>query len=94
MQPVLDYYELLRVDPAASATVIHEAYPIIRGFYLRFVRLGEEPPELLDVLEEAYAVTSDPVRRARYEQDREEQLATSAGSLPRPDLPGSTPASR
>jgi curved DNA-binding protein CbpA len=78
-QSDLDYYDLLRVDPAASASIIHEAYPIIRGFYLRFVRLGKEPPELLDLLEEAYAVTSDPVRRARYEQDRAHWQRPSTG---------------
>jgi curved DNA-binding protein CbpA len=93
--PPLDYYELLRVDPGASASVINEAYPIIRSFYLRFVRLGEEPPELLDLLEEAYAVTSDPVRRAQYEQERASRIATVSPTLPQPDVSsGSTPAGR
>jgi DnaJ-class molecular chaperone len=65
----VDYFELLRVDPSATTSIVNEAYPIIRGYYLRLVRLGEEPAELLDLLEEAYAVTSDPERRMQYEQE-------------------------
>lgn len=66
----MDHYELLRVDPSASAGIIHEAYPIIRGFYMRLVRAGQEPVELLDRLEEAYAVVSDQMRRLQYDQQR------------------------
>jgi DnaJ-class molecular chaperone len=64
----VDYFELLRVDPHATTSIVNEAYPIIRGYYLRLVRLGQEPAVLLDLLEEAYAVTSDPVRRQAYER--------------------------
>jgi curved DNA-binding protein CbpA len=61
-----DHYELLRVDVSASAGIVDEAYPIVRGHYLRLVRVGEEPEELLYLLEQAYAVISDPVRRMTY----------------------------
>lgn len=75
--PEIDYFDLLRVDRNATTSIINEAYPILRGYYLRLVRLGEEPPELLDLLEAAYAVTSDPARRAQYERSQMTGVASS-----------------
>jgi curved DNA-binding protein CbpA len=67
----IDYYEILRVHPRADSGVIAEAYAALRNYYLRLVRLGAEPEDLIDYLEEAYAITSDPDRRRRYDRARE-----------------------
>ncbi|HXG35560.1 MAG TPA: hypothetical protein VNL15_01175 [Dehalococcoidia bacterium] len=63
----LSYYELLRVDPKALPEIIRHARPIVRDYYLAAVARGEVTPQILDRLEEAYSVLSDPVRRAEYD---------------------------
>ncbi len=77
----VDYYEIMRVDPGAHASVVREAYGVIRNVYLRLVSRGHARPELLDWLEEARAVLSDPARREQYDTRR-------GGS----DAPAATPA--
>ncbi len=69
--PNVDYYEILRVAPGAEPAVIEDAYSVLRNLYIRLVRVGSEPRDLIDCLEEAWAITSDPVRRQRYDEDRE-----------------------
>ncbi len=92
--PGLDYYEILRVDPDADPSIISEAYVILRNHYLRLVHGGSARPELIDFFEEAYAVTSDPDRRSKYDaargmsaQRRREQCqpeASMAQAVPAP----------
>lgn len=69
----VDYYQALRVHPAAESSIVAEAYAVMRNYYLRLVRLGREPPELLDLLEEAYAIISEPARRKEYDSQRRKQ---------------------
>jgi curved DNA-binding protein CbpA len=66
----VDYYEILRVAPNAEASIIDEAYTALRSYYVRLVQSGYSPLGLLDYLEEAYSVTSDPERRSRYDAER------------------------
>ena len=69
--PNVDYYEILRVAPGAEQAVIEEAYSVLRNLYIRLVRVGSEPRDLIDCLEEAWAITSDAERRQRYDEARE-----------------------
>jgi len=69
--PNVDYYEILRVAPGAEPGVIEEAYNVLRGLYIRLVKVGSVPSDLIDCLEEAWAITSDAERRQRYDEGRE-----------------------
>jgi curved DNA-binding protein CbpA len=64
-EPV-DYYELLQVSPNADADLIHRVYRVLaQRFHPDNRDTGS--PELFRRLHEAYAVLSDPVKRARYD---------------------------
>lgn len=65
-----DHYEIIRVQPDAIPGVIEDAYATMRTQYLRLIRAGHAPVELLDALEEAYGVASDVERRRAYDQRR------------------------
>jgi hypothetical protein len=82
-QAWVDYYELLRVDPAAEPPVIEEAYAIMRDQYEASVESGEAPPELLELLDEAFETTRNAARRIRYDAERPQYLeAASAAAAP------------
>ena len=65
-----DYYEVIRVHPIAAPKIVDEGYAVMRMVYLRLVTLGEQPVHLLDLLEEAYSVTSDADLRRKYDATR------------------------
>ena len=69
----VDYYDILRVLPVAEPVVIKEAYATLRSFYLRLVHLGGQPPALVDYLEEAFSIVSDPGTRSVYDEARSER---------------------
>jgi curved DNA-binding protein CbpA len=90
----VDYYEILRITPTAEAPIVEEAYSTLRTYYVRLVQGGYSPIELLDYLEEAYVVASDPDLRARYDSERERASNSSplpvtavAAAAPRPKTP-------
>lgn len=66
----IDYYDVLRVHPDASHSIIDEAYETMHARYLHLVRTGQEPLRLLDAVEEAHEVLSDPKRRQEYDAAR------------------------
>lgn len=76
-----DYYEILRIVPTAGGAIIEDAYATLRTFYVRLVQSGYSPIELLDYLEEAYVVTSDPELRARYDSERERKSSGSQAAI-------------
>ncbi len=89
----VDYYEVLRVDPDADTSVIHEAYSILRNHYLRLARRSNDGADLLDALEEAYAITSDPARRAEYDAARgHRRYVPSPPLVPAPVVRPSAPS--
>jgi curved DNA-binding protein CbpA len=65
-----DYYEVIRVHQTAAPKIVDEGYAVMRTVYLRLVRLGDQPVHLLDLLEEAYSVTSDADLRRKYDAAR------------------------
>src|SRR5215217_7185382 len=73
----MDYYETLQVHPRADAEAIKAAYARLRELYDPN-RLDGAADELVslarakrDVIERAYAVLSDPARRAAYDAEQE-----------------------
>src|SRR3954464_15010173 len=71
-----DYYETLQVHPRADATAIEAAYARLRELYDP-ARLDGAADELVDLarakrdaIERAYAVLSDPARRAAYDEEQ------------------------
>lgn len=86
-----DYYEILQVHPRADAEAIEAAYARLRALYDP-ERLAGAADELLvlarerrDAIDRAYAVLSDPQRRAQYD-------AELAESSPAPAVPQSEAA--
>ena len=65
-----DYYEVIRVHEAAAPEIVDEGYAAMRTVYLRLVTVGDQPVHLLDLLEEAYSVTSDADLRRKYDATR------------------------
>jgi curved DNA-binding protein CbpA len=72
--PQFDYYEVLRVTPDVDPSILAEAYPTIRGYYLRLINTGQANDDLIDALDEAYSVVADPRRRRIYDDERERWL--------------------
>jgi len=68
--PAVDYYQLLRVDPAAELPVIEEAYEVMRSQYQDLVEAGQAAPELLKLLDQAFETTRSPAQRRRYDAKR------------------------
>jgi curved DNA-binding protein CbpA len=62
----LDYYKILRVQPNATAPMIHTSYQALMRQALRDSPGGGE----IARLDAAYAVLSDPQRRAAYDLER------------------------
>jgi len=86
--PGVDYYELLRLDPLANSAIIAEAYASMRNCYLRLAELGKVTPALVDLLEEAHEVISDPERRRQYDRARKKakpSISTNGAREQKPD---------
>jgi curved DNA-binding protein CbpA len=71
-----DYYETLQVHPRADAAAIEAAYARLRELYDP-ARIDGAADELVDLarqkreaIERAYAVLSDPARRATYDEEQ------------------------
>lgn len=82
-----DHYETLQVHPKADGDAIQSAYERLRERYnpAKFDGAAEELIELArnkrDEIERAYAVLSDPQRRAAYDDElRAAQATTQPGS--------------
>ena len=90
-----DYYEILQVHPKADAEAIRAAYERLRERYAP-ERLEGAAEELVDLarqrreaIERAYAILSDPQRRAEY--DRQLQTILQPAPPPVPDTAPSIP---
>ena len=93
--PGVDYYELLRLDPLANAAIIQEAYTSIRNCYLRLVELGKVTPALVELLEEAHEVISDPERRRAYDRARKKarpSISANGSRVQKPENGKNAPA--
>jgi hypothetical protein len=77
----LDYYRILQIQPDAPAPMIHTSYQTLVRRALRDSPGGDE----IARLDAAYAVLSDPQRRAAYDIER----AARTGGRERAAKPGS-----
>src|SRR4029453_10156053 len=59
----IDYYDLLRVDPAAEQPVLEEAYTVMRELSQTAIDEGRATPKLLDLLDEAFRTVGEPASR-------------------------------
>lgn len=90
---ILDYYQVLQVDPRAEPEVIQAAYRGLAKKYHPDVYRGADRDERMRAVNEAYGVLGDPVRRAEYDQTRKlhapsgTAFKTSAGVAPTPQSP-------
>ncbi len=70
-----DYYEILQVSPTAESEVIQAVYRRLARKYHPDTTGNEASAEKMKLLNEAYAVLSDPVQRKAYDQNFPRQPA-------------------
>jgi DnaJ-class molecular chaperone len=63
-----NYYQILQVDPSASAEVIEVAYHRLARMYHPDVNRDHDAIQRMQQLNEAYDVLCNPARRAQYDQ--------------------------
>jgi hypothetical protein len=68
----VDYYEVLQVHPRAHPLVIRKVYHVLMRDLKHHPDLGGDV-EIAQLINEAYSVLSDPVRREAYDRFRAEQ---------------------
>jgi len=66
----IDYYKVLQVDPEADRDVIEAAFRRLARKYHPDTNRSGEAEEKMKMLSEAYAVLSDPEKRARFDAQR------------------------
>jgi len=67
---VIDYYKILQVDPFAEPEVIKGAYQRLAKKYHPDMYKEADATRRMQLLNEAYAVLSDPIERQRYDETR------------------------
>src|SRR3989442_14212998 len=65
-----DYYELLEIQPEASADEVHNAYRSLAMRYHPDRNAAPEAASMMAVINEAYSILGEPARRRRYDQER------------------------
>jgi curved DNA-binding protein CbpA len=78
LQPAVNYYDLLQINPHAEIETIERVYRILAGRYHPDNQATGDA-EKFRVLSDAYQILRDPVKRAEY--DKQFQV-TPAGPLP------------
>lgn len=95
--PLKDYYAILQVPHTASPAQIRRAYRRLARQH--HPDLNPDAPEAVERqrdLNEAYAVLSNPARRAAYERERARAAASPASvrASPAPGAPSAWPTDR
>lgn len=63
-----NYYQILQVDPSASAEVIEVAYRRLARMYHPDINRDHDAVQQMQQLNEAYGVLRNPTQRAQYDQ--------------------------
>ncbi len=89
-----DYYALLEVPPTATVAEIRRAYRRLARKYHpdlnRQVSDSTSNEQRIKRLNEAYAILSDPIKRAAYDSLRERRPQPQPQTHPRPQEPRMT----
>src|SRR5215469_12918379 len=86
MRPGRSLYEILQVDPGVEPEVLEAAYRRLARKYHPDVSAAGAGDRRMKEINAAYAVLSDPLRRAAY--DRRRQEVAAAASWAGEDRPG------
>ena len=79
-----DYYEMLRITPAASFEEVHKAYRLLAMQFHPDRNSTPDAASTMIAINEAYAVLSEPASRRQYDQERRRgQLFDIAGPIVR-----------
>ncbi len=73
MKAESDYYTILQVDPSAEHEVIQAAYRRLAAKYHPDIDPSPEATERMKLLNAAYEVLSDPVKRMEHDMSRPEE---------------------
>lgn len=71
-----NYYEILEIPTTASADEVHQGYLRAKNAYsqdslaLYSLMSADECRNVLDLIDEAYTIISDPIKRKQYDQAR------------------------
>jgi uncharacterized membrane protein YeaQ/YmgE (transglycosylase-associated protein family) len=65
----INYYKILQVDPAAEPEVIAGAYRRLAAKYHPDVYKAPDATHKMQLLNEAYSILSDPVKRKKYDEE-------------------------
>jgi curved DNA-binding protein CbpA len=90
-----DYYKILQVDPSADPEIIVVAYRRLAMKYHPDTNGAPDAGRLMQDINEAYRILSDPDSRARYDAERawhRERHAAAYGGNARPASPAQAPA--
>lgn len=71
----IDYYKVLQVDPEADRDVIEAAFRRLARKVHPDTNRSSDAEEKMKMLSEAYAVLSDPEKRARFDAQRSVMLS-------------------
>ena len=83
----MDYYIILQVDPSADHEVIRAAYRSLAAKYHPDIDPSSEATERMKLLNAAYEVLSDPVKRMEHDMSRlegQQQTVESTSTKYRP----------
>lgn len=84
---MIDYYQILGVIPDAETAVIKAAYRAMAGIYHPDKNPDPAAQEKMKIINEAYDVLSDPVKKKEYDESR----ATEQNSANAADFDHTTP---
>lgn len=87
----MDYYATLGVDAASEDVVISAAYKALMRRYHPDVNKSAEAAQRAQRINEAYAVLSDPTKRAAYDRQRAQAQPGTAGGKAPPSPPPPRP---
>ena len=85
MQKFTDYYKVMQIHYEADSKMIETAYKCLCKVYHPDINTSPDAPERMKELNEAYAVLSDPEKRAEYHAEWKKMTSRNTASLMKED---------